>query len=256
MQGDLRRRLIPCLDIRDGRVVKGVSFQGLREMGDPVALAQRYEAEGADELVVLDVAATREGRKSLVEVVRRLADALSIPVTAGGGIRDLQDAAELFRAGADKVSVNSAAVRRPVLLRELAETYGRQAVVLSVDVAREGKGYRVFVAGGHVPTDWWLDDWLDEALPFGVGEVLITSIDADGHQSGYDLELVGHVAERVPVPVIASGGARSAADIRALFERTKATAALLASALHEGKERIDRLKAELFREGVAVRWQN
>jgi cyclase len=248
------RRLIPCLDVRAGQVVKGVSFVNLREMGDPVELGLRYQADGADELVVLDVAATAEGNVSLASVVTRLADALSIPLTAGGGIRGAEDAERLFRAGADKVAVNSAAVRRPELLRELADTYGCQAVVLSVDVRREQGDYRVYIAGGRTPTDWWLDDWLARALPLGVGEILLTSVDADGTQQGYDLALVDRVSRAVSVPVIASGGARGAADLLALFRETAASAALLASALHEGKERVSKLKAVLRREGVPVRW--
>jgi cyclase len=253
MLSTLTRRLIPCLDVRAGRVVKGVSFQSLRDMGDPVELAARYQAEGADELVVLDVAATAEGHASLVEVVERLVPVLSIPLTAGGGIRDLALAERLFRAGADKVAVNSAALARPQLLSELAERYGRQAVVLSVDVRKMDGAYRVFAAGGRKDTGRELWEWLEEALPLGVGEILLTSIDADGHQQGYDVALLGAVAAAVPVPVIASGGARSAADILMLFQETKASAALLASALHDGKEHVDELKAALRREGVWVR---
>ncbi len=240
-------RLIPCLDVAGGRVVKGVRFQGLRNVGDPVELAAAYSAAGADELVFLDVKATLEERALLLDLVGRVADAVSIPFTVGGGVRSVADAEALLAAGADKVSVNSAALARPALVTELAELLGSQAVVVAIDAG----GGQVFSRAGNDPTGLLAADWARDAEERGAGEILLTSIDADGTQAGYDLELTGAVAAAVSLPVIASGGAGSAADVAAALE--VAQAALLASILHESPPRLATLRDELRELGVELR---
>lgn len=240
-------RLIPCLDVADGRVVKGVRFQRLRDVGDPVELGEAYSEAGADELVFLDVAATVEGRETLVGLARRVADQLAIPFTVGGGIRSGRDAEALLEAGADKVSVNSAALARPELLTELAERLGSQAVVLAVDAA----GGAVRSHAGGRDTGRQAAAWAREGVERGAGEILLTSIDADGTRDGYDLALTRAVAEAVSVPVIASGGAGSAEHVAAALE--VAQAALLASILHENPARLAALRAELRGLGVPLR---
>jgi imidazole glycerol-phosphate synthase subunit HisF len=232
-------RLIPCLDVAGGRVVKGVRFGSLREVGDPVELGAAYSDAGADELVFLDVAATLEGRGSLVEVAARVADRVSIPFTVGGGVRSVADADEVLRAGADKVSVNSAAVARPALVTELAARFGSQAVVVSIDAARG----HVATHGGTRRTGLDVVEWAREAEARGAGEILLTSVDADGTRDGYDLELTRAVSGAVRVPVIASGGAGSAGHVAAALGI--AQAALLASILHERPARLASLRAEL-----------
>src|SRR5581483_5891142 len=241
-------RLIPCLDVAGGRVVKGVRFQGLRDVGDPVELGAAYSDAGADELVFLDVKATLDGRRTLVELVRRIAERLAIPFTVGGGVRGVGDAEELLAAGADKVAVNSAALERPELLTELAERLGSQAVVVAIDA----EGGLVRSRAGTAPTGREAVAWAREAESRGAGEVLLTSIDADGTRNGYDLSLTGAVAGAVDVPVIASGGAGGARHVADALE--VAQAALLASILHEDPERLVSLRAELRDLGVAVRW--
>jgi imidazole glycerol-phosphate synthase subunit HisF len=240
-------RLIPCLDVAGGRVVKGVRFQGLRDVGDPVELGAAYSDAGADELVFLDVAATLEGRRSLVDLAGRVADRVSIPFTVGGGIRSAADADELLRAGADKVSVNSAAVARPELVTELARRFGSQAVVVAIDAAQG----QVATHGGSRPTGLDAVAWAREVEARGAGEILLTSVDADGTRDGYDLELTAAVARAVRVPVIASGGAGSAAHVAAALG--VAQAALLASILHERPARLSSLRAELRGLGVPLR---
>ena len=240
-------RLIPCLDVAGGRVVKGVRFRGLRDVGDPVELGAAYSEAGADELVFLDVAATLEGRRSLVELAGRVADRVSIPFTVGGGIRTVADAGGLLRAGADKVSVNSAAVARPTLVTELAARFGSQAVVVAIDAARG----EVATPGGTRPTGLDAVAWAQEAEARGAGEILLTSVDADGTRDGYDLELTRAVSEAVRVPVIASGGAGSAAHVAAALD--VAQAALLASILHERPSRLALLRDELRSLGVPLR---
>jgi cyclase len=239
--------LIPCLDVAGGRVVKGIRFQGLRDVGDPVSLGEAYSDAGADELVFLDVQATLDGRGTLIELVRRVAERLAIPFTVGGGVRSYADAEELLAAGADKVGVNSAALERPALLTELADRLGSQAVVVAIDVERS----RVRSRAGTTETGRDAVSWAYEAQERGAGEVLLTSIDADGTRAGYDLALTAAVADAVDVPVIASGGAgnaRHVADALAV-----AQAALLASILHEDPSRLESLRAELRELGVPVR---
>jgi imidazole glycerol-phosphate synthase subunit HisF len=240
-------RLIPCLDVAGGRVVKGVRFRGLRDVGDPVALGEAYSEAGADELVLLDVAATVEGRETLVGLVRRVAGRLSIPFTVGGGVRSVAHAEALLDAGADKVSVNSAALARPELLTELAGRLGSQAVVLAVDAA----GGAVRSHAGELETGRSAAAWAREGEERGAGEILLTSIDADGTRDGYDLELTREVSQAVSVPVIASGGAGSARHVAAALE--VAQAALLASILHENPARLVTLRAELRGLGVPLR---
>jgi cyclase len=240
-------RLIPCLDVAGGRVVKGVRFQGLREVGDPVELGGLYSEAGADELVYLDVKATLAGRDALVALVAAIADRLAIPFTVGGGVRSLADARALLEAGADKVSVNSAALARPELLSELAATLGSQAVVVAIDCARG----RVFTRAGTQPTGRHAVEWAREAVERGAGEILLTSIDADGTREGYDLELTAAVADAVSVPVIASGGAGEALHVAEALD--VAQAALLASIVHESPARLASLRDELRELGVPLR---
>lgn len=251
----LTTRVIPCLDVRDGRVVKGVRFQNLRDSGDPVERAAAYEADGADEIVMLDVSATPEGRRTAAETVRRLRGALSIPLTVGGGVSSVEDASRLLDAGADKVAVNTAAVRRPGLISELAGTFGAQCVVLAIDAgAGPGGSFPVFVRSGGEGTSLDARDWALRGQELGAGEVLLTSMRADGTQRGYDLELLRAVAGAVGVPVIASGGASTAADMVSAVS-AGADAVLAASILHDGLTTVRALKAELSRAGVRVRME-
>ena len=249
----LAARLLACLDVADGRVVKGTRFVDLVEAGDPVELAARYAAEGADEIVILDIAATREGRAAMVDLIGRAAAALDVPLTVGGGIRDYDDAAAILDAGADKVSLNSAALRDPDLIGRVAAKLGSQSVVIAIDAARSGDGWQVHAVSGAEPTGRDARDWAVEATERGAGEVLLTSIDRDGTRSGYDVALTRAVADRVRVPVIASGGAGGASDIAEVLTVGGAQAALLASLLHRGLATIPDLKAELAARGVPVR---
>jgi imidazole glycerol-phosphate synthase subunit HisF len=247
------KRVIPCLDVDGGRVVKGTNFVGLRDAGDPVELAERYDAEGADELVFLDITATHERRDTIVELARRTADNVFIPFTIGGGIRSVADAQAVLDAGADKVSVNSAAVARPELVGELAGVFGAQCVVLAIDArARYDDGWEVVVAGGRTPTGRDAVAWAREGVERGAGEILLTSMDRDGTSDGYDLPLTRSVSGAVGVPVIASGGA---GELEHLVDalRAGADAALCASIFHFGRYRVAEAKAHLAAAGVAVR---
>lgn len=249
----LRPRVIVCLDVKDGRVVKGTQFRDLRDVGDPVELASRYEAEGADEIVFLDVSASREQRGTLLETVRRTAERLFIPLTVGGGVRSADDIGPLLRAGADKISVNSAAVRDPEILSRGAERFGSQCIVASIDAARETDMWRCYTHGGSEPTDLDAVSWAQECKDRGAGEILLTSIDQDGARTGYAIELTRAVAETVPVPVIASGGAGNAEHLRDAFVDGKASAALVAGILHDGLTTVQALKSSLTKWGVPVR---
>jgi cyclase len=257
----LAKRIIPCLDIRDGRVVKGVNFINLRDAGDPVEQARAYDAAGADELVFLDISATVEGRATTVETVRRVADQVFMPLAVGGGIRTVEDMRRMLLAGADKVSVNSAAVRNPPLLAEGAERFGAQCVVLAIDARRRttasqrlaGAGWEVFVDGGRTPTGIDAVAWAARGAAMGAGEILLTSMDADGTLAGYDIALTRAVAEAVRVPVIASGGAGTIDHFAEVLADGQADAALAASLFHDGKLAIPDLKRALAARGVPVR---
>jgi cyclase len=250
----LARRIIPCLDIHAGRVVKGVRFVDLRDAGDPVAHAQFYEEEGADELVFLDITASVEERGILLEVVRRVAEVLSIPFTVGGGVRDVEDFRALLRAGADKVSINTAAVQHPERITEAARRFGSQCVVVAIDAKRVGPDrWEVYIHGGRTPTGLDAVAWAREAERRGAGEILLTSIDADGTREGYDLALTRAVAEAVGIPVIASGGAGAPEHFYRVFTEGKADAALAASLFHFRELRIADLKRYLAERGIPVR---
>jgi cyclase len=249
----LAKRIIPCLDIKDGRVVKGVNFVNLRDAGDPVEQARLYDEQGADELVFLDISATHEGRKTTLDLVGRVADTVFMPLTVGGGIRTVEEMHALLLAGADKVSVNSAAVKRPELLSEGAARFGAQCVVLAIDARRTGPGWEVYVNGGRVPTGINATEWAVRGVELGAGEILLTSMDADGTLMGFDLELTRTVAEAVTVPVIASGGAGTVSHFASVLIEGKADAALAASLFHDGKLKITQLKQELEKQNVPVR---
>lgn len=251
-------RLIPCLDVAEGRVVKGVNFVGLRDAGDPVELACRYSQAGADELVFLDIAASHEGRATLVDMVRRTSEQVTIPFTVGGGIASVKGITELLRAGADKVSLNSSAVRRPELVKEGADQFGCQCIVVAIDARRRSSGgWDVFVKGGRENTGLDAIDWARHVAELGAGEILLTSMDGDGTQAGYDLDLTRAVAQAVPVPVIASGGAGCLEHIAAALDDGprggQASAALLASLLHDGVLTVEEIKADLLRRGLVIR---
>ena len=249
----LAHRIVPCLDTDGARVVKGVHFERLRDAGDPVGLAVRYNAEGADELVVLDIAAARDNRPTFLETIRRVAEQLAIPLTAGGGIRSLEDARAVVRAGADKVTVNTAAVERPALLGELSREFGAQAVVLAIDAKRENQGWQVRIRGGRAATQWNAEDWARRGVEMGAGEILLTSVDRDGTQSGFDLALTAVISRSVSVPVIASGGAKLPQHFLDVFTEGAADAALVASIFHDQVQSIRALKEFLQSSGVAVR---
>ena len=249
----LAKRIIPCLDVKEGRTVKGINFEGLRDVGDPVELGRRYAAEGADELVYLDISASREGRSTFLELVGRVAAELNIPFTVGGGISTLQHAASLLDAGADKISINSAAVANPDLISEIAEVYGRQFVVVAID-ARQGEDgvWRVTTHGGSRLTDFELFSWAEEACRRGAGEILFTSMNHDGTGNGYPLEVYERLA-KLPVPVIASGGAGNASHIADVLEPGRADAALAASIFHYGTLSIGEVKKVLAERNIPVR---
>lgn len=274
----LRKRVIVCLDVRDGRVVKGVSFKGLRDMGDPVELSERYQEEGADEIVFLDISASREGRTTLLDVVRRTAERLFVPLTVGGGINSVEDIEAALRSGADKVSINTAAVRLPELITQSSQRFGAQCVVASIDARLERRQvevamrvdqastnttapaevepqrwFRVFTHGGHTGTELDAVAWAEQCASLGAGEILITSIDEDGHRNGFDLELTGRIVEAVGVPVIASGGAGSPQHFVDAFLLAGADAALAAGMFHDGSTTIGEVKAVLAAAGIPIR---
>jgi imidazole glycerol-phosphate synthase subunit HisF len=250
----LLRRVIPCLDVDKGRVVKGTNFVNIRDAGDPVELAARYEAEGADELVFLDITASHESRDTIVELARRTADDVFIPFTIGGGVRTVEDAQAVLDAGADKVSVNSAAVARPELIGELVEVFGAQCVVLAIDARGSGDGgYEVYVNGGRTPAGRDAVEWAREGAERGAGEILLTSMDRDGTEDGYELELTRAVADAVDVPVIASGGAGTLEHLVEAVERGGADAVLCASIFHYGRYGVREAKERMRAAGIPVR---
>ncbi|MFL5894958.1 MAG: imidazole glycerol phosphate synthase subunit HisF [Thermoleophilaceae bacterium] len=249
----LLRRVIPCLDVDKGRVVKGVEFVQLRDAGDPVELAARYEREGADELVFLDITASAEKRETMVQLARRTADEVFIPFTIGGGIRSVPDAQAVLDAGADKVSVNSAAVQRPDLIGEMAEVFGAQCVVLAIDARRRPGGYEVFVNGGRTPTGRDAVEWAREGVDRGAGEILLTSMDRDGTEDGYELELTRAVADAVEVPVIASGGAGTLEHLVEAITGGGADAVLAASIFHYGVFSVEEAKRAMEEAGIPIR---
>jgi cyclase len=249
----LTRRVVVCLDVKGGRVVKGTQFVNLRDVGDPVELAARYEREGADEIVFLDISASAEERGTLLDVARRTAEQLFVPLTIGGGVRSADDVGRALRAGADKVSINSAAVARPEILTESAVRFGAQCVVASIDAKRGVDGWRVYVKGGREETALEAVWWAAECVRRGAGEILLTSIDRDGARTGYDLELTRAVADAVDVPVVASGGAGSAADVCDVLAHGHADAALLAGILHDGVTTVRAVKAAMRTAMLPVR---
>ncbi len=249
----LKKRIIPCLDIRDGRTVKGVQFINLRDAGDAVELARAYAQQGADELVFLDITATVEQRSALIHLVEKVAAAIHIPFTVGGGINSVADASALIQAGADKVSINSAALKNPPLIRELANTFGSQCIVLAIDARRETDGWRVYVHGGRTPTSRSALDWAKEAEQLGAGEILLTSMNHDGAKTGFALDLIREIAAAVQIPVIASGGAGQLVHFEEIFTHTQASAALAAGIFHFGEISIPEVKQFLKNRQIPVR---
>ncbi|MGO1060550.1 imidazole glycerol phosphate synthase subunit HisF [Planococcus sp. FY231025] len=249
----LTKRIIPCLDVKDGRVVKGVSFVSLRDAGDPVELARFYDKQGADELVFLDISASHEGKETMVEVVKIVATELSIPFTVGGGIRTLEDMKRMLRAGADKVSLNTAALDRPELIKEGADYFGSQCIVVAIDAKSNGKGWDVYTHGGRNKTQWDAVEWAKRCVELGAGEILLTTMDKDGSKNGFDIELTKTVRDAVEVPVIASGGAGNREHFAEVFKQADADAALAASIFHYKETSIAEVKEYLRKEGVNVR---
>lgn len=249
----LAKRIIPCLDVRDGRVVKGVNFVGIKDVGDPVECAAMYDKQGADEIVFLDITATHEGRGTIVDVVRRTAKQVFVPLTVGGGIRTVEDFREILRAGADKVSVNSSAVKNPNLIREAAEQFGSQCVVVAIDAKRIDGSFHVVVHGGRIDTGLDAVAWAKQAEALGAGELLLTSMDTDGTKNGFDLELLNAVTDVVNIPVIASGGCGRLEHFSEVFEKSGADAALAASLFHYRELTVGQVKAHLKEHGIPVR---
>lgn len=249
----LKKRIIPCLDIKEGRTVKGINFKSLRDAGDPVELAKRYVQEGADELVFLDITATNDRRKTLVDLVQRIASEIDIPFTVGGGIDSVQAAEAVISAGADKISVNSAAVFRPELIHEITNNFGSQFLVLAIDAKKVGDNWMVFTHGGSKPTEWEAIDWARKAEELGAGEILLTSMNSDGTKQGFQLDITDEVSKAVNIPVIASGGAGTKAHFAEAFEKTRATGALAASIFHFGEIPIPELKTYLLNQKIPIR---
>lgn len=249
----LKKRIIPCLDIKDGKTVKGIQFEDLRIAGDPVELAKKYVKDGADELVFLDITATLEGRKTLIELVEKLSVEINIPFTIGGGISSVQDVEALLKAGADKVSLNSAAVRRPELVREIAQQFGNQCVVVAIDTKNiDGEDY-VFINGGKIKTELKTLDWVKTVADLGAGEILLTSMDFDGTKNGFDIRMLQNVSAVCQLPIIASGGAGKMEDFTEVFTETKITGALAASIFHFNEIKISDLKEHLKQNKIAIR---
>ena len=249
----LAKRIVPCLDVKDGRTVKGTNFLGLRDAGDPVELAARYSSEGADELVLLDISATNERRKTFADIVRRVAAEINIPFTVGGGISTVEDIGALLDCGADKVSINTAAVKEPSILSDSAANFGSQCIVLAIDAKETDDGWKVFLNGGRVPTDLDAVDWSKRGVELGAGEILLTSMNADGTKDGFEIGLTRDISNAVSVPVIASGGAGTMDHFADVFAIGNADAALAASVFHYGEIEIPELKAFLEMRGIEVR---
>lgn len=250
----LAKRIIPCLDVRDGKVVKGINFVGIKEVGDPVELAKQYSDANADEIVFLDITASHEGRNTMLDVVRRTAEVVFVPLTVGGGIRTIEDVRDTLRAGSDKVGINSAAVRNPDLINEAAEMFGRQCIVAAVDAKKvEDGSWHVVINGGRIDTGKDLLEWVQELEKRGAGEILLTSMDADGTKAGYDIEMTKAVCDLVNIPVIASGGAGSVDDFADVFEDTGCDAALAASLFHYGELTIDDVKTTMRARNIPAR---
>ncbi len=249
----LAKRIIPCLDIKDGQTVKGTNFVNLRQAGDPVELGRTYSEQGADELVYLDITASHEGRKTFTDLVKRVAANISIPFTVGGGIHELKDVDRLLSAGADKVSINSSAIKNPQLIDEIAKHFGSQVCVVAIDAKQTPQGWKCYLNGGRVETDKYLFDWAKEANERGAGEILFTSMDHDGVKTGYANEALATLSESLSIPVIASGGAGAMEHFRDTFIEGKADAALAASVFHFGEIKIPELKHYLCTQGINVR---
>ena len=249
----LKKRIIPCLDIKDGRTVKGINFVDIRDAGDPIELAKKYVQQGADELVFLDITATQENRKTLASLVEKIAKEINIPFTVGGGINSVEDAIAIIKAGADKVSINSSAVKNPTLITDIANQFGSQAVVVAIDTKFESDDWWVYVSGGKIPTGLKSIEWAKQAVALGAGEILLTSMNNDGTKNGFAIDITNAVSEAVNVPIIASGGAGAKEHFKEVFEQTKATGALAASIFHFGEIPISVLKEYLRREKIAVR---
>ncbi|MDH6367181.1 MULTISPECIES: imidazole glycerol phosphate synthase subunit HisF [unclassified Breznakia] len=252
----LTKRIIPCLDVREGKVVKGINFVGIKEVGDPVTLAKEYYAQGADEIVFLDITATHEERKTMVDVANDVAKEIYIPFTIGGGIRSVEDMRNMLLAGADKISLNSAAIKQPELISQGAKAFGSQCVVVAIDAKKreDNSGWNVFVAGGRIDTGLDLLDWVKTAVDLGAGEILLTSMDADGTKQGFDIEMLRAVNAIIDVPLIASGGCGSLEDFYEVFKEDVADAALAASLFHYGELTVGQVKRYLDERGIPVRY--
>ena len=249
----LKKRIIPCLDIKDGRTVKGINFVEIRDAGDPIELAKNYVKQGADELVFLDITATIENRSTLIDLVKRIAKEINIPFTVGGGISSVEDVSKLIEAGADKVSINSSAVKRPELITEIAETFGSQCVVVAIDTKCEDSEWKVFVNGGRKATGLNTVEWAQQVEEKGAGEILLTSMNNDGTKAGFAIDITDQVSSSINIPVIASGGAGSKEHFKNVFEQTKATGGLAASIFHYGEIPIPELKNYLKEQKIAIR---
>lgn len=249
----LTKRIIPCLDVKDGRVVKGVKFLGLRDAGDPVEVAKSYDAQGADEIVFLDITASFEERKIILDVVRKTAEQVFMPLTVGGGIETIEDIRELLNEGADKISINTAAVKTPTLITEAAERFGSQCIVVAIDAKKEKNGWGVYIHGGRTATGKDAVDWAQEVQSLGAGEILLTSMDADGTKDGFDLPLTAAISSGVTIPVIASGGAGQLEHFSDVFQKTTADAALAASIFHYNEISINQVKKYLRERSIGVR---
>jgi cyclase len=251
----LKKRIIPCLDIKNGRTVKGVNFVELIDAGDPVELAKAYVQQGADELVFLDITATIEDRKTLIHLVERISQEINIPFTVGGGIRSVSDVSELIKAGADKISVNSSAVKRPELISEIASQFGSQCAVVAIDTKKEPDGWKVYTHGGRVPTPIFTLNWAKQAEALGAGEILLTSMNHDGTKNGFAMDITDEIAQLVNIPIIASGGAGTEEHFFDVFSQTHASAALAASIFHFNEIPIPELKRYLINKNIPIRWK-